>query len=500
MHRMTDETRTTSLRRPSTWFGASLTLAAALAAGTAGYVTGRTDPGVTLHAQEVSAPRVLPTTASYSPIVEKVAPAVVTVRVERRVAPMDTALPPQLRDFFGDRLPRGMTPAQPRRASGLGSGVVIRADGYIVTNAHVVGDAERVEVELADRRTLQAEVVGVDEPTDLAVLKVDASDLPTVPLGDSSQVKVGDVVLALGNPLGVGQTVTMGIVSAKGRTTALADDSYQDFIQTDAPINQGNSGGALVNLSGELVGINAQIVSRTGGNIGLGFAIPSTMVRSVTDQLVRDGAVRRSQLGVVVQGITPDLAEGLGLDSPRGALVSDVTPDSPAAKAGLRDGDVIVAIDGRPVEDANALRNQVAGTAPGTRVTLDLLRDGVREQVSADLAPQARQAPAASAGPSREGTGDAKLGVSVTPLTPALADQLGLPRDARGVVVTGVDAEGPGARAGLAEGDLITRANGQDVRDVEGLRGALAQRTDRPAVLQVQRDGRSVFVAVPPQG
>lgn len=497
---MTDETRTTSLRRPSTWFGASLTLAAALAAGTAGYVSGRTDPGVTLHAQEVSAPRELPTTSSYSPIVEKVAPAVVTVRVERRVAPMDTALPPQLRDFFGDRLPRGMTPAQPRLASGLGSGVVIRSDGYIVTNAHVVGDAERVEVEFADRRTLQAEVVGVDEPTDLAVLKVDATDLPTVPLGDSSQVKVGDVVLALGNPLGVGQTVTMGIVSAKGRTTALADDSYQDFIQTDAPINQGNSGGALVNLSGELVGINAQILSRTGGNIGLGFAIPSTMVRSVTDQLVRDGAVRRSQLGVVVQGITPDLADGLGLESPRGALVSDVTPDSPAAKAGLRDGDVIVAIDGRPVEDANVLRNQIAGTAPGSRVTLDLLRDGAREQVSAELAPQTRRARAASDGPSREGTGDAKLGVSVTPLTPALADQVGLPRDARGVVVTGVDPDGPGARAGLAEGDVITRANGQEVRDVEALRGALAQRTDRPAVLQVLREGRSVFVAVPPRG
>ncbi len=501
---MTDETRTMSPRRFRYRLGASLTLTAVLAAGAAGFATGRVAPASTLQAQTVTtraeAPPIavpLGVAASYGDVVDRVAPAVVTVRVERRLAPMDTALPPQLRDFFGGQMPRGLEPAEPRRASGLGSGVVLRADGYIATNAHVVGEAERVQVEFHDRRSLSATVVGVDEASDLAVLKVDATELPTVPLGDTAAVRVGDVVLALGNPLGVGQTVTMGIVSAKGRTTGLGDGSYQDFIQTDAPINQGNSGGALVNLAGELVGVNSQILSRSGGNIGLGFAIPAEMVRSVTDQLIRDGVVRRSQLGVVVQGLTADLAAGLGLEEPRGALVSDVTPDSPAARSGLQAGDVITAIDGRVVIDANALRNQVASTPPGSTVTLDVLREGETRQVAAELVAQPSRAASRASAATGGDAGTARLGVAVAPVTPDLRARLGLSRASTGVVVTSVDPGGPAALAGLREGDVITRANGRAVEDVDTLRGALASRTDRPAVLVVTREGRSLFVAVP---
>lgn len=495
---MTDDTRTVSPRRAPRWYGVALTLITAVAAGAAGFAAGTNEPA-SVHDTQTTPPaltRQVPATGSYSPIVEQVAPAVVTVRVEGRVAPTETSLPPMLREFFGGQWPHGIEPRTPRRASGLGSGVILRPDGYIVTNAHVVGDAEGVQVELQDRRTFDAEVVGIDEPSDLAVLKVDATGLPTVPLGDSADVKVGDVVLALGNPLGVGQTVTMGIVSAKSRTTGIGDGSYQDFIQTDAPINQGNSGGALVSLAGELVGINSQILSRSGGNIGLGFAIPSAMVRSVTDQLIEHGSVQRAQLGIMVQPLTADLATGLGLEGAHGALVSDVTSDSPAAKAGLQAGDVIVALDGREVVDANALRNQVASTRPGTSVTLDVVRDGATRQMTAELVAQdgsgtGRTAPAAA-----DGADDARLGITATPLTPDLAARLDLPRTATGVVVTGVDPAGPAASSGLREGDVITQANDTEVATVEALREALASRSGRPSVIVVLRDGQTMFVAV----
>ncbi len=495
---MRDETRTTPSRRTPSWFGASLTLVVAITAGAVGFVAGTTEPlaARSAEAERPAIVRELPATGSYSPVVEQVAPAVVTVRVEGRARPTETSLPPMLREFFGRDLPPGLD-LPPRRASGLGSGVILRPDGYVVTNAHVVGRAERVQVELHDKRTFDAEVVGIDEASDLAVLKIDATDLPTVPLGDSSDVKAGDIVLALGNPLGVGQTVTMGIVSATGRTTGLGDGSYQDFIQTDAPINQGNSGGALVNLTGELVGINSQILSRSGGNIGLGFAIPSAMVRSVTEQLIEHGTVERSQLGVMVQPLTADLAAGLGLDAVRGALVNEVSPGSPAARAGLQPGDVIVALDGAEVTDANALRNKVASTRPGTSVALDVLRDGNSRQVTATLAPQEGSRRPSPGRDSRDGADDARLGISAAPLTPDLAARLDLPRTVTGVVVMGVDPAGPGAAAGLREGDVITRANGRDVESVEALKDALAERRGRPSVLAVTRGGQTLFVAVP---
>jgi serine protease Do len=315
---------------------------------------------------------------SYASLVDQISPAVVTIRSERRVRNVSQELPdnPLFREFFGDRFgPRPQLPE--RRQGGLGSGVIVRADGYILTNHHVVDGAQQVTVELADGRSVKAKVVGSDAPSDLAVLKVEGTNFQTLALGDSDAVRVGDVVLALGNPLGVGQTVTMGIVSAKGRATGIAGDgSFEDFIQTDAPINQGNSGGALVSTRGELIGINSQILTPSGGNIGIGFAIPANMARNVMTQLIEHGGVRRGMLGVTIQPVTSDIARSLGLADVRGALVNTVTAGSPADKAGVKRGDVITAINGDAVKNYNELRNEVAQLLPGSTLKLTLVRDG----------------------------------------------------------------------------------------------------------------------------
>ncbi|HEU0253677.1 MAG TPA: trypsin-like peptidase domain-containing protein, partial [Pyrinomonadaceae bacterium] len=297
--------------------------------------------------------------ASYADVVAKVAPAVVTIHSSVRVR-QPQQFPfmndPFFRQFFGERdLDR---PPAAQRREGLGSGVIIDENGYILTNHHVIDGADQIKVDLGDNRTLDAQVVGSDPPSDLAVLKVNASNLPVLILGDSDRVRVGDVVLALGNPLGIGQTVTMGIISAKGRQTGLSNGSFEDFLQTDAPINRGNSGGALVSTASELIGINSQILSPSGGSIGLGFAIPSNMARNVVDQLVKAGKVRRGQLGIVVLKIPSEEAARLGVREGPGVVVYQVQSGSGADRAGIQQGDVITALNGNAVNDPNTFRNQ----------------------------------------------------------------------------------------------------------------------------------------------
>src|SRR5919204_7070324 len=378
--------------------------------------------------QPVASDPGLPVQTSYASIVSRVAPAVVTVRSERRVKVSAGQFPfmddPMLRELFGDRAPRGgQGQQQPRteREEGLGSGVIVSPDGYILTNHHVVDGAQQVTVELTDRRVFNAKLIGSDQPSDLAVLKIDASSLPVLALGDSDRAQVGDVVLAVGNPLDIGQTVTSGIISAKGRTTGLSDGSFEDFIQTDAAINRGNSGGARVNTQGELIGINSQILSPSGGSIGIGFAIPANMARDVMGQLVATGKVRRGMIGVGIQPVNADIAQSLGLREVRGALVNEVQPGSPAAGAGVRRGDVIVAFNGAPVSDSNSLRNMVARTQPGTPVTFTVWRDGRELQLRATLAElpaEKAKGDESEAGASGGASESGEPGVTVEPPTP----------------------------------------------------------------------------------
>jgi len=355
------------------------------------------DPGVTNQPINNGAPSnsTVPVT-SYADIVSRVSPAVITIHSEMRVrAPQQYPFmdDPMFRQFFGDRVPQQM-PEQ--RRSGLGSGVIVSTDGYILTNHHVIDGAEQIKVDLNDNRTLDAKVVGSDPLSDLAVLKIDASNLPVLALGDSDKVRVGDVVLAIGNPLGIGQTVTMGIISAKGRQTGLSSGNFEDFLQTDAPINQGNSGGALVSTNSELVGINSQILSPSGGSIGIGFAIPSNMARTVTDTLVKTGKVRRGQLGISAVKLNSQAAKDLGITETKGVGVAQVQPGSAAEQAGLKKGDVITALNGAEVNEPNVFRNLVASTAPGTDVTLTIRRNGSEQQVHArlgELVPAANRDP-----------------------------------------------------------------------------------------------------------
>jgi len=430
--------------------------------------------------------------ASYADLVSRVAPSVVTIRSEKMVKAADMQIPDELQQFFGGRLPR----MRPHREGALGSGVIVSSDGYILTNNHVVDDAQRVRVELSDRRVFSAKVVGTDEPSDLALLKIDASGLPALPIGDSDQARIGDVVLAFGNPLGVGQTVTMGIISAKGRSTGLGEGGYEDFLQTDAPINQGNSGGALVNTSGELVGINSQILSPSGGNIGIGFAVPATMAKSVMAQLEHGGKVHRGQLGVTVQDVNADIAKSLGLHDVRGALAGDVVPGSAAARAGLERGDVIVAYNGKPVDDANGLRNHVAETAPGTHVTLTVVRQGQQKTLSTDLGEL--QPSRTASNDEADGSQHGRLGLAVEPLTKDAADQVGAKAE-HGLLVDQVDPAGPAASAGFQPGDVIEQVNGKAVDTVSDLKSATASASDEhPALVLVDRKGASLFLALAP--
>jgi serine protease Do len=416
-----------------------------------------------------------------SDVAERVTPAVVNITTRRG---SKQNAPPMFRDFFGRR---GRMPPQ----MGAGSGVIVSPDGQIVTNNHVVDGADEIRVILADKREFDAKVVGLDKASDLAFLKIEAEDLPHLPFGSSADLRLGEFVLAVGNPFGVGQTVTMGIVSAKGRANVGIVD-YEDFIQTDAAINPGNSGGALVNLEGELVGINTAILSRSGGAQGIGFAVPSNMVEPIRDQIAEHGRVRRGWLGVAIQDLTPELARNLELDAMRGVLVSDVMEGGPAARAQLQAGDVVVEVDGRPTRSMAQLRNRIALTEPGTKTRLSVLRDGEEREIAVVLAEKEEEGVIARLD---EGDGSLVTGLGVEPLDANLRRRLRVPSRVDGVVVSRVEPGSPADRAGIEPGHLITAVNRKPVRSPEAFAEAVPSRADE-ILLRVYRRGMFTFVVL----
>lgn len=441
---------------------------------------------------------------SYADVVEKTSPAVVRIEAEGRTKQSAVEQSPFGDDFF-KRFQGPQQQQRPQIQRGLGSGVVVSADGTILTNAHVIDGADKITVLMADNKSFEAKLVGTDKPSDLAVLKIEAQNMPFLTLGNSDTVRVGDIVLAIGNPLGIGQTVTSGIISAKGRRTGLSDgQSFEDFLQTDAPINRGNSGGALVNLNGELIGINSQILSASGaggGNIGIGFSIPSNMARPVMEQLLKDGKVRRGMLGINIQNITDDTAKALDLKDTSGVLVSNVKTGGAAEKAGLKRGDIITAINGEKIEDSNVLRNKVAGTLPGTEIKLSIMRGGAPQELSATL--DEFDMNAGVTGPSQKDGDDqskagesGKLGLSLQPLTPDATRQLNVPEGTEGLVVTEVDPAGAAAEAGIARGDVIMEINRQAVKTVDSVQSALNAAGDKPILLLISRGGQVVYLTV----
>ena len=439
---------------------------------------------------------------SYAEVVNGVSASVVTIRTQARArAPHQFPFidDPFFRRFFGQPL----TPVPERLIRGLGSGVIVTGAGYILTNHHVIDGAQQIEVDLEGPRTVTAKLVGSDPPSDLAVLKIDEGGLSPLPLADSDKVQVGDIVLAIGNPLGIGQTVTLGIISAKGRRTGLSNGSFEDFLQTDAPINRGNSGGALVDSNGELVGINSQILSPSGGSIGIGFAIPSNMARNVLDQIIKHGKVTRGHLGVLVQPVTEDIAASLKLSDARGVIVSQVQPGSAAERAGLKRGDVILALNGNVVSDSNSFRNEIAETPPGRTVTLKIWRQGSEQELRPTLGeftPEERPSrPTAETSPELSRTDDAKLGVAVQTLTPALASQFGISSDTQGLVVVEVDPFGPAADAGIQRGDIIEQVKQQPVRSVNDLTAAVERSGKNPLLLLMNHRGLTIFVTIRPR-
>jgi Do/DeqQ family serine protease len=467
---------------PTPWFALSL-LVIALSAGPCLAQTQRAAP--TSRAD---------VTLSFAPVAKAAAPAVVNVftrKVVRTQAVSPLLNDPFFRQFFGDRLGAGIP--QERIQRSLGSGVIVREDGLIVSNYHVIKDSDEITIVLSDRREFEATLLGSDERTDIAVLKIDVpgNNLPVLPMGDSDSLEVGDLVLAIGNPFGVGQTVTSGIVSALARTNVGVSD-FQSFIQTDAAINPGNSGGALVDMNGRLIGINTAIFSRGGGSNGIGFAIPTSMVQAVMNSLSRGGKVVRPWLGASGQSVTGELATQVGLTLPRGVLLDGVYPGGPADKAGLRLGDVVIAVNGREVNDPQGLRFRLATLPLGTEAKVTILRRGREEVLSMGLvAPP--EVPARNE--SEIGGRNPFSGAVVANLNPALADELGVNTVERGVIVLRIRRGTIAHRLQIQPGDQVLKVNDKATVNVADLSRALDARTERWSI-QIKRNGEVMSLVI----
>ena len=412
---------------------------------------------------------------SLAPLVDQVSPAVVNIRVSQTVQTGGSVGDEAFRRFFGlPDVPRGS-----REVASAGSGVIVDAErGYILTNHHVVEGADEIQVSLMDGEMLEAEVVGSDSATDIALLKVEGNGLIEMPIGDSESVRVGDFVLAIGNPFGLGHTVTSGIVSALGRT-GISRNGYEDFIQTDASINPGNSGGALVNMRGELVGINSAIISRTGGNVGIGFAVPTEIASSIMNQILDFGEVRRGLLGVSISGIDAEIAEALNASVDSGALITEIVPDSAAEEAGLQVDDIIVGVDDEKIENAPALSNAIGLRASGDKVDIEYIRDGRTRKTTATL--RQRQVTRSTGADIHPGLAGAEFATVTTTAT-------------GGVEVTSVAANSPAAQRSLRSGDVIIQVNRRTVRDLGDLT-AIASGS-RVLVLLVQRGDRTLMLPI----
>ena len=455
----------------------------------------------TATAQDAGLESLRETGKAFRSVAKKVSPAVVFIKVEKEVTQQGVAGNPFEGSPFGDEFMRrffGQPPQQKsphqtpkRRSSGQGSGFIISADGYIMTNNHVVSDADKVSVQLLDGREFDAKIIGTDPPTDVALIKIDAKEeLPFLPLGDSDLMEVGDWVLAFGNPFGLSHTLTAGIVSAKGRSGIGLND-FENFIQTDAAINPGNSGGPLVNLDAEVVGMNSAIFSRSGGYMGIGFAIPINMAADIQQQLVQHGGVTRGRLGVLIQDLTKELAESFEIDQRDGILIAQVVEDSAAEKAGLEQGDVILKLDGEKVDKVATFRNQIAMTRPGTEVEFLVLRDGKKKKIKATIGVMDAD------GDGHPISSDSlpELGMRLQKLTPELATQFGY-ENVNGVLVTAVDAGSIAASAGIQRGNLIEEVNRNEVKTPEQVKAAIKNSKKKTVLLLVRQGEASRYLAL----
>ncbi len=483
------------MKRRFIWIPAIL-LIGFLLGGLTYYLLGRTiapsyspvAPHIPKHIEETS--------RAFSEIVKAVSPSVVNISsikvLRRQPTPFD--------EFFDLLQPFPDRRRERWRDQSLGSGVIVSSDGYIITNNHVVEQSDEIRVRLLDKRSFKAKIVGADPKSDIAIIKIDAKELPIIPWGDSDRLEVGEFVLAIGNPFGLSHTVTMGIVSAVGRAdVGIAD--YEDFIQTDAAINPGNSGGPLVNINGELIGINTAIFSKTGGYQGIGFSVPSNMVRLVMDQLLKEGKVTRGWLGVTIQDITPEIAQKFGIKISEGVLVSDIAKGSPAHKAGMMRGDIILEFDGKKVRDVATLRNMVAQSKIGTQIEIKIFRQDKEITIKTTImelpAEITKAVPSSTQNMESE---NALSGITVMDINAAVAKQLGIDADEKGVVIVAIDQDSPAEIAGIRKGDVIQEIDRQKINNINDFNAVTSKiRTNDAVLLFANRSGRKFYVALQPQ-